>query len=192
MVIVGNSGTTNSVIKVPENVKSSELSTTKIVSLIQEEDKKEINYIDVEVEYEEIRKTPKEYSISIQPIKDEFGNIIENRWQYLDRVTQQHRYEGLRVILKDGNALNEYIFSGGITNNDFIKVTTFSAITDSFAFTQNPESTTWIINHNLNRFPKVLILDDTGNDIEGDLKYNSLTQLTINFNRAVRGTAYLT
>lgn len=210
MVIVGSPGATNSVIKVQENViqeqgentftlvqipnevKDVELSKTKIVSLIQEEDKKEINYIDVEVEYEEIRNKPKEFNVTTSPLKDENGNILENRFDYLLRVPINVRYEGLRVLLKEGTALKEFIFKGGVTNNHFIEVATFTASTETFVYEQSLPSKTWTIIHPLNRVPKVTTLETGITEVIGSVTFEGLTKVIINFNKAIRGIAYLT
>ena len=48
-------------------------------------------------------------------------------------------------------------------------------------------STTWTVNHNLNKFPAVSILDTAGTEIYGQIEYVSLTQVVITFVVPVSG-----
>ena len=68
--------------------------------------------------------------------------------------------------------------SGGVTLIDFI-------------FTQSIASTTWVINHNLNRHPSVTIMDASNTIIFGDITNTSLNQIILNFSIPVSGSAYL-
>lgn len=61
----------------------------------------------------------------------------------------------------------------------------------SFEFTQGNPMTSWVVKHDLNKFPNVIILDDLGTVIMGDISYTDTNVLTINFNQPVSGTAYL-
>ena len=53
-----------------------------------------------------------------------------------------------------------------------------------------PEDT-WIVDHPLNRFPKVSVIDSAGTDVEGAIKYISNKRLIISFSGGFSGTAYL-
>lgn len=61
----------------------------------------------------------------------------------------------------------------------------------NFVYTQAPASATWIIVHNLGKYPSVTIEDSGGNDIEGEITYDSTNQVTLTFSAAFTGTAYL-
>ena len=54
----------------------------------------------------------------------------------------------------------------------------------------NPLST-WVIDHNLGRFPSVSAVDSAGSIINGAITYNSSNQITIVFTSATSGKAYL-
>jgi len=56
---------------------------------------------------------------------------------------------------------------------------------------QASSQTTWTLKHNLNGKPSVTITDLTGNKVEGNVVYNSDTQITITFTGATAGYAYL-
>lgn len=52
-------------------------------------------------------------------------------------------------------------------------------------------SASWIIPHNLGKIPSVTVIDGSGNRVHGDVTYTDLNNLTITFNTAFAGTAYL-
>lgn len=51
---------------------------------------------------------------------------------------------------------------------------------------------TWIIDHNLNKYPQVTLIDDEGNLFEADIFYSSLNQVTVVFSEPTSGKAVLT
>ena len=73
-----------------------------------------------------------------------------------------------------------------------------SPIIGNITFTHNQTSTsnTWVITHNLHRFPSVTVVDSGGTIVIGTIVYNSNKQLTITFFSsgsalAFQGKAYL-
>jgi hypothetical protein len=52
-------------------------------------------------------------------------------------------------------------------------------------------STTWAVTHNLNKRPSVAVVDSAGSLVRGSVNYVSDIQITIEFNYAFAGTAYL-
>lgn len=50
---------------------------------------------------------------------------------------------------------------------------------------------TWIITHNLNKYPQVTLIDDDGNSFEADIFYGSLNQVTVTFAVPTSGKAVL-
>jgi len=73
-----------------------------------------------------------------------------------------------------------------------------SPIIGDITYTHNQSSTsdTWVITHNLNRFPSVTVIDSGGTIVQGTVVYNSNKQLTITFFAgtnalAFQGKAYL-
>lgn len=62
----------------------------------------------------------------------------------------------------------------------------------NFVFEQGIASTTWIVEHNLNKYPSVSIVDSAGSvQIPDEIKYDSQNQITITFIAAFAGKAYL-
>jgi len=71
-------------------------------------------------------------------------------------------------------------------------------IIGNITYTHNQSSTsdTWVINHNLYRFPSVTVIDSANTIVQGTVVYNSNKQLTITFFSggsalAFQGKAYL-
>ena len=60
-----------------------------------------------------------------------------------------------------------------------------------FPFVQTVASATWVVVHNLGKFPSVSVVDSSGHLVVGDVQHNSNNSLTIRFSAAFAGTAYL-
>jgi hypothetical protein len=58
----------------------------------------------------------------------------------------------------------------------------------TFIHNQTSTSNTWVITHNLHRYPSVTVVDTANNIIQGKVIYNSDMQLTITF--FLKGAAY--
>lgn len=56
---------------------------------------------------------------------------------------------------------------------------------------QNTASNLWIINHNLNKYPAVNVVDSAGNEVVGDVEYIDVNNLKITFTGAFKGRANL-
>jgi hypothetical protein len=71
-----------------------------------------------------------------------------------------------------------------ITVEDIPKVSTYS-------YSQISPQTTWTIAHNLGKYPSVMVVDSGGNIVIGDINYISENEITVIFNSAFSGVAYL-
>lgn len=60
-----------------------------------------------------------------------------------------------------------------------------------FAFEQGVASDRWEINHKLNKFPSVTVVDTANNIVDGSVEYIDEDNIIINFNGAFKGNAYL-
>ena len=63
--------------------------------------------------------------------------------------------------------------------------------TATYIFEQAVASNTWVVTHNLGRFPSVVVQDSAGTQFLAPVYYNSANQLTISMNGATTGKAYL-
>ena len=68
---------------------------------------------------------------------------------------------------------------------------TFAATDASYEHIQAVASDTWTVNHNLNKYPSVTIVDSANDEVEGNVNHVSKTQLTITFSAAFSGKAFL-
>jgi hypothetical protein len=64
-------------------------------------------------------------------------------------------------------------------------------VRDYYLHDQQTSSDTWVVTHNMNKYPSINIVDTANDIIMGEVRYNSLNQLTITFTAAVSGKAYL-
>ena len=61
----------------------------------------------------------------------------------------------------------------------------------NFVYTQLVASSVWNVVHNLDKFPSVSVVDDDQNQVFGSVVYNTVNDLTITFNGAFSGKAYI-
>jgi hypothetical protein len=82
-------------------------------------------------------------------------------------------------------------FSGASVEIDLDMAYIKAQVRDYYLHDQQVASTTWDIIHNMNKYPSINIVDSSNDIIMGDVKYNSLNQLTITFTANISGKAYL-
>lgn len=61
----------------------------------------------------------------------------------------------------------------------------------TFLFQQKTPSDTWTVNHNLNKFPSVSVVNSNNTAVQGLVTYISKSKLTITFSAGFSGSAYL-
>lgn len=61
----------------------------------------------------------------------------------------------------------------------------------SYVHEQGVSSDTWVIQHNLNKYPDVVLVDSAGTVFRATCTYNSLNKCTIYINGATTGKAFL-
>ena len=94
---------------------------------------------------------------------------------------------------------NAYLFSliqqGGAgepsTSVIALSATGISTTDAFFTFTQSSAAATWSIQHNLEKFPSVTVIDSANNIVYGNTTYTDENNLTINFSAPFSGKAYL-
>jgi len=64
-------------------------------------------------------------------------------------------------------------------------------VREHYVHDQQVASTSWTVTHNMNKYPSVNVVDTANDEVTGDVKYNSLNQITISFTAAFSGKAYL-
>jgi len=94
---------------------------------------------------------------------------------------------------------DEIIISDAESSNPNFKTkrTTVGFISDfvisqgTFVFTQDNVADTWVIVHNLNKYPTATVVDSALNVNIGDITYDSKNQITIRFSAPFSGKAFL-
>jgi hypothetical protein len=102
--------------------------------------------------------------------------------------TQATETPGSTIVNIDG--------SGGVSREEVEQIVSDSisnAIANArYTHSQGVPSTEWLIVHNLGWKPSATVIDSVGNEVCGDVKHDSITQLRISFTNAFSGNAYLT
>jgi hypothetical protein len=65
-------------------------------------------------------------------------------------------------------------------------------ITSNFEFTQGVASAVWNINHNLDKYPSIMVVDSGGTVVVGQEQYIDKNNIVITFAAPFSGKAYLT
>ena len=62
---------------------------------------------------------------------------------------------------------------------------------DSFVFEQITPSSIWEIEHNLNKFPSISIVQEDGTEVYGLKTYTSSNKIILSFSKPIKGKAFL-
>lgn len=90
---------------------------------------------------------------------------------------------------KVGHALKLVRVNAGETDHEYVDP---GVLGNDLNYTHvQASSASWVIAHNLGKIPSVTVIDGSGNRVHGDVDYTDLNNLTITFNTAFAGTAYL-
>lgn len=111
---------------------------------------------------------------------DNSGNVVEPAVQYTDVNT---------VVLTFDVAVSGKAYLSGISGSNSFPDTIVT--NGTYVFTQSVAATTWNIAHNLGEFPSVDVVDSTGTVITAQVQYVDNNNVTITFDVAVSGKAYL-
>lgn len=66
-----------------------------------------------------------------------------------------------------------------------------SVLASGYIHEQGVASAVWTVQHNLNKYPSVSVVDSAGNEIISEVTYNDENSVTITMNGASKGYAYL-
>lgn len=61
----------------------------------------------------------------------------------------------------------------------------------NYVHEQSTSSATWVINHNLGKYPSITIIDSDGSEVFGEIEYVDTNNVTLTFSDAFTGKAYL-
>ena len=60
----------------------------------------------------------------------------------------------------------------------------------NFVYVQGTSSAVWVVNHNLNKYCSVSVVDTAGTEVIGTVEYNSLDTVTLTFSAPFSGQAF--
>ena len=66
-----------------------------------------------------------------------------------------------------------------------------AAANQHFVYEQGVASDTWVIEHNLGKYPSVSLVDSAGTQFDADVEYNDENTCTVRMNGATTGKAFL-
>lgn len=90
------------------------------------------------------------------------------------------------------NDLNNKPTINGVILTDNLTSESLGIVEDkSFIFSQNVASNLWLVNHNLNKYPSVSVVDSGNNIVIGEVEYIDENSLQIRFTSIFSGKAYL-
>ncbi len=82
-----------------------------------------------------------------------------------------------------GGTNDQYLMADGSVNSD--------GGDKHYVHNQTSASNSWDVTHNLGKFSSVTVVDSSYNRIEGEVIYNDINSLTINFTASFSGKAYI-
>lgn len=81
--------------------------------------------------------------------------------------------------------------NGDAADSNLVTEKAVARALSTFIFEQALASNTWVVVHNLNRYPSIFTVDSAGTQFLTEVHYDSPNQLTISLNGATTGKAYL-
>jgi hypothetical protein len=84
----------------------------------------------------------------------------------------------------------DVLFSNGTITDSDVAVISHQIAEDKHYKTALMDGDIWQIEHNLNKYPSITVVDTANNVIYGEVNYNDLNNVTITFASSVTGYAY--
>jgi len=94
-------------------------------------------------------------------------------------------------LVTDSGIVGPADFSGNTINLSLNYAYIKEQTRDYYIHDQQVASSSWVVTHNLNKFASVNIVDTVGDEVIGDVKYNTTNQITLTFSTPVSGRAYI-
>lgn len=129
--------------------------------------------------------------------KIEYINVENKTYQVSDPSTPDYVKDISQVEINKWNqpdyedetnkpSINGVTLSGNKTSDDL------GLVADkTYLHHQTVASDTWVIVHNLNKYPSVAVIDSAGNEVIGEISYDDKNQVTLKFEGGFKGVATL-
>lgn len=105
-----------------------------------------------------------------------------------------YKVQAVNILQNDVISLNvdARVENGTITGGEIVLIEpNFTILNATYEHTQIIASATWVVLHNLNKWPSVTVVDDGDNVVIGDIEYINENELLITFAYPFSGRAYL-
>lgn len=107
-----------------------------------------------------------------------------------DSITSARRKLGMAVYVQETDKV--YILKRGTSNEYWVPLdTSGGGSSTTYVHNQTTAAAIWIIDHGLDKYPSVTVVTSAGTVVIGDVIYNNENLITITFNGAFKGKAYL-
>lgn len=117
-----------------------------------------------------ILKENTEMRVAVKPEKITVKTVINDNYEDLKNLPQ----------------INGTTLIGNVTNEEL------SIVNDkNYVHNQTTASDTWVIIHNLEKYPAVNVINSANEEVIGEVVYNNINQITLIFNGAFKGKATL-
>jgi hypothetical protein len=126
------------------------------------------------------------------------GSAIIDNLSNRNGIDASLRVEGYQAYVQETDKTYVYINSD-TSDSEWVQSSNWKIVSgDSFVFDQSSNgSSEWVITHNLNKYPSIMVVDNDGDHIEGyTVVYNTTQKITLTFKSGgspvnVLGKAYL-
>lgn len=133
--------------------------------------------------------------------KDTYRGLIKTSDEQAVNAVEKTLEDGAGNTLPIGISTNAVEFTGDVMDNNgstgqvgqVLSKTLGGLVWEdrTFTFNQTVSTNVWSITHNLGAFPSVSVIDSVGNFVIGDVSYIDDRSMTLTFNNAFKGKAYL-
>lgn len=116
----------------------------------------------------------------------------ELAYNEVDDILYYGKGEGQQTV--DGHPIARTIVpiaGAGFLQNEITLALDEYKRNSSYVHSQAIPSDNWVINHNLNIFPNIAVIDSAGTYIEGGIEYVNQNRVILTFVGGFSGTAYL-
>lgn len=110
---------------------------------------------------------------------------------YLSASAKSRYLPTATPLVLDNGIIGPTDFTGDTINLSLNYAYIKTMTRDYYVHDQQVASASWVITHNMNKYPSVNIVDSANDEVTGDVRYNSLNQITITFTAAFSGKAFL-
>jgi hypothetical protein len=139
-----------------------------------------------------------------KPILDQLLGLLPPTEPYTYKATQMLPFSlnvgsNTAFIISDGTSSDNIVTGETLlvaSANSALAITvsantlTFN-VKSGYVFTQGTPASVWTINHNLGKFPSINVVDESNDEVVGDVNYTNNNQIVVTFSASFSGKAFL-